>query len=121
MSKDDIKKTAPYEGGTQQADAVQEDGRAAGYFGETPYEASEQYEPRSPRETRGETKEYGERYRGKEYGTEAAEDFFAGAMLSGSDPLGSYTGTGLPKFGNRPVYFPPHDDELLPVQDADDL
>ena len=115
MSKDDIKKTAPYEGGTQQADAVPEDGRAAGYFGDTPYEAS------SACDTRGETAEYGERYRGKEYGAEAAEDFFAGAMLSGADPLGSYTGTGLPKFGDRPVYFPPHDDELLPVQDADDL
>lgn len=100
--------TVPYEGGTYDADA-------AGYFGgvDNPEgvglrtagerRVTEAYEPNT------------------DYGTEAADDLFAGAMYSGFDPLGSYTGSGLTPFGNRPVYFPPHDDEIIPVQDADDL
>ena len=100
MSKDDIKKTAPYEGGTQQADAVPEDGRAAGYFGDTPYEAS------SACDTRGETAEYGERYRGKEYGTEAAEDFFCRSYAFRRGSLGQLYRRRLAEIRRSPGLLP---------------
>ncbi len=94
--------TVPYEGGTKN---VPSDGAGYEYGGYWVENDKDGYR-REGRKSRD---------------TEAAADFFAGAMITGADPQGCYTGSGLTMFGSRPLYFPPHDDEIVPVQDADDL